>query len=88
MPRLQQNDEPVVDTASGVPIRQCAATRERYEQHAMIRFARAPSGEVTPDVRGKLPGRGVWITAERKTIDKAAENGVFSRGFKSATRAT
>lgn len=48
----------------------------------MIRFARAPGGEVVPDVSGKLPGRGVWVTATRKAVDEAAAKGVFSRRFK------
>jgi len=56
--------------------------RERVRQSKMVRYALSPDGIVTPDVAGKLPGRGVWALAERKVIDEAVEKGAFSRGFK------
>jgi predicted RNA-binding protein YlxR (DUF448 family) len=82
MPHLKQNDDKPLDNSPNGPIRQCAVTRERLTQTDMIRFARAPDGKVTPDVAGKLPGRGVWIKADRATLDAAGKKGAFSRGFK------
>ena len=64
------------------PMRQCAVTRESRSQHALIRFARSPDGIVVPDLAGKLPGRGVWITGDRETLEKGLKSGVFSRAFK------
>ena len=86
MPRLKQNDDPLLDTSNDGPIRQCAATRKRCVQREMIRFARAPDGTVTPDVGAKLPGRGVWVQANREIIDAGDITGVFSRGFKAQIR--
>ena len=52
----------------------------------MIRFVLGPAGEVVPDVKRKLPGRGIWITASRAAIEDAARRNVFARGFKRDVR--
>lgn len=49
----------------------------------MVRFVLSPDGVVTPDIRRRLPGRGVWITAHKDSVEEAARKGVFKRGFKS-----
>ncbi|GGB47994.1 DNA-binding protein [Roseibium aquae] len=51
----------------------------------LIRFVLDPEGRVTPDLKRKLPGRGVWITASRAAVEAAEKDGkkVFGRGFKS-----
>ena len=46
------------------PIRTCIVTRVERPPEEMIRFVLAPHGTVTPDLKRKLPGRGVWITAK------------------------
>ncbi|MEM9180675.1 MAG: RNA-binding protein [Pseudomonadota bacterium] len=63
-------------------VRQCAVTRERLAPDALIRFVRSPDGIVVPDVFGKLPGRGAWVTADRKIFEDGLQQGVFSRAFK------
>ena len=87
MPHLKQNDDKPLDNSPDGPIRQCAVTRERLAQADMIRFARAPDGTVTPDTAAKLPGRGVWIKADRAAVDAASKKGAFSRGFKGQAHA-
>jgi predicted RNA-binding protein YlxR (DUF448 family) len=52
----------------------------------MIRFVLGPDGTVVPDVRRRLPGRGVWIDATRDSVAQAARKRVFSRGFKAQAR--
>lgn len=75
---------PGEDTSS--PERQCAVTRERLEQVALVRFVLGPDDCVTPDVASRLPGRGVWVTANRATVEIAARKGAFARGFKASAR--
>ena len=70
------------DKRAGGSVRQCAVTRERLAPDALIRFVRGPDGTVIPDVFGKLPGRGAWVTADRAIIADSVENHVFSRAFK------
>ncbi len=72
----------------GDPERECAVTREKRPQSDMIRFVRAPDGTVMADLAGKLPGRGVWISADRASVTAAVEKGVFSRRFKAASKAS
>ena len=66
--------------------RTCALTREVKPAEEMIRFVIGPAGEVVPDVKRKLPGRGMWITASRASIEDAAKRNVFARGFKRDVR--
>ena len=74
------------DKHAGGPVRQCAVTRERLAPDALIRFVRSPDGRVVPDVFGKLPGRGAWVTADRVMIADSVENHVFSRAFKAPSQ--
>lgn len=48
----------------------------------MIRFVLGPEDKVFADLKRKLPGRGVWVTANRKMIGDAISRSAFSRGFK------
>lgn len=38
---------------------------------------------MVPDVAGRLPGRGAWLTASRPLVELAAKKKLFSRSFKS-----
>ena len=53
------------------PTRTCIATRETRGVEGMIRFVAAPDGMVTPDLKRKLPGRGVWVTATQEAVTEA-----------------
>jgi len=68
--------------------RSCALTRELKPTADMIRFVLGPDSEVIPDVKRKLPGRGLWITATRSAIVEAAKRNVFARGFKRNVKVT
>lgn len=48
----------------------------------MIRFVVGPDNTVFPDILGKLPGRGVWVSSTREDMDVAINKGGFKRGFK------
>ncbi len=63
--------------------RKCMATNKVEDTAKMIRYVLSPDGDVTPDIMGKLPGRGVWVTAHREPLAKAIKTGGFARGFKS-----
>ena len=62
--------------------RTCALTRQLKPAAEMIRFVVGPGGEAVPDVKRKLPGRGIWVTATRTAIEDAAKRNVFARGFR------
>jgi predicted RNA-binding protein YlxR (DUF448 family) len=62
--------------------RLCAVTRAVKPIEEMIRFVVGPEGDVVPDVKQRLPGRGLWVTALRPLVATAVKRNVFSRGFK------
>ena len=55
---------------------------------AMLRFALAPDGAVVPDIRRKLPGRGVWTSLSAEAVRRAAAKGAFARAFRAKANAT
>jgi predicted RNA-binding protein YlxR (DUF448 family)/ribosomal protein L30E len=67
--------------------RTCALTREVKPVSELIRFVVGPDGAVVPDVKRKLPGRGLWVTGTRSAIEQAVKRNVFARGFKREVRA-
>jgi len=62
--------------------RLCVATRAVRPVADLIRFVVGPNGGAVPDLKGKLPGRGVWVTATREALAEAIKRKVFARGFK------
>ncbi len=65
----------------------CARTSSLLPVSDMIRFVVGPAGEVVPDVKRKLPGRGIWIVARREAVAEAVKRNVFARGFKRDVKA-
>ncbi len=64
------------------PERRCIATGDTGPKTGLIRFAVGPDGAVVPDILGKLPGRGIWVSADRAALAKVAEKRLFSRAAK------
>lgn len=67
--------------------RMCIVTRRREPPEAMIRFVRGPDGVVAPDIRARLPGRGVWVSASAELVSEATKKRMFSRGLKETAEA-
>src|SRR4029450_1014164 len=74
-------------TDRSATMRMCAVSREQRPVDELIRFVLSPEGEVVPDLKRKLPGRGLWITASRARVAEAGRRNQFSRGFKRDVRA-
>jgi len=66
-------------TDRSATMRMCAVTREVRPIDELIRFVVSPTGEVIPDLKRKLPGRGLWVAADRASVDRAARKGLFAR---------
>ena len=81
---LAQDSELDRGTTSVAPgsERMCALTRKVLPVAELIRFVVGPAGEVVPDVKRKLPGRGLWVTGTREALAEAVKRNVFARGFK------
>lgn len=61
------------------PERRCLVTRAVRDKGSLIRFVVDPGGVVTPDLEGRLPGRGLWISAERQVLEQAVAKRLFGR---------
>ena len=61
--------------------RLCVVSRQVKPVDEMIRFVVGPQGDVVPDLKRKLPGRGIWVTATRRDLAEAVRRGAFARGF-------
>jgi predicted RNA-binding protein YlxR (DUF448 family) len=85
---IAQDSELDRGTTSGAPgtERFCALTRALKPVGELVRFVVGPSGEVVPDVKRKLPGRGLWISGTRSAVAEAIKRNVFARGFKREVR--
>jgi predicted RNA-binding protein YlxR (DUF448 family) len=61
------------------PERKCIASGESQPKAGLVRFCVGPDGQIVPDILGRLPGRGIYVAADRALIDKAAKKGLFAR---------
>jgi uncharacterized protein len=69
------------------PERTCIVSREARPPGELIRFVVGPDQEVVPDLKHRLPGRGVWVSASAEAVGAAVRRRLFSRAFKGEVRA-
>jgi predicted RNA-binding protein YlxR (DUF448 family) len=69
-------------TEKSATMRMCAVSREVRPIDELIRFVVSPQGDIVPDLKRKLPGRGIWISASRKAVAEAVRRHQFSKAFK------
>ena len=62
--------------------RRCIATGETQPKAGLIRFVVGPEGQVVPDILERLPGRGIWVSADAEALELAIKKKLFSRGAK------
>lgn len=67
--------------------RRCIVTGEVGPRERLIRFVVGPDGAVVPDLGEKLPGRGLWVSARRETVEMAIRKGLFSRAARAKVEA-
>ncbi len=80
LPSLEEADAP--EPTDKGPTRRCIVSGEILDKEALVRFAVSPDGLVVPDLSGKLPGRGLYVRADRATLDEAIRKKAFARGAK------
>jgi len=61
------------------PLRRCIVTRESGAKEAMLRFVLDPGRHVVPDLAGRLPGRGMWLSARADVLERAIKRGAFAK---------
>ena len=79
-----ENSEPraAATLAQAARQRRDLVTGAVMDEAALLRFVAGPDGAVVPDLARKLPGRGLWVEANRDAVTTAAKKGLFSRAAK------
>jgi predicted RNA-binding protein YlxR (DUF448 family) len=78
-------EEPLAPPSPG-PQRTCIATGETGAPERMIRFVVGPEGDVVPDLARRLPGRGLWVKAERAAVERAVAKNLFARAARASVK--
>ncbi len=66
------------------PERRCIVSGSSGTTDRLIRFVVGPEAQIVPDLAGRLPGRGIWVTASRDSLDKAEAKKLFARAARQA----
>ena len=61
------------------PERKCIVSGESQPKAGLIRFVLGPEDMIVPDIQGRLPGRGIYVSADREALAKASKKNLFSR---------
>ena len=67
--------------------RRCILTGEVQDPAGLVRFVVSPEGRITPDLAGKLPGRGLWLSATAAAVEEAARRGRFAHAARAPVTA-
>ncbi len=94
-PELAPDAAPETTAAPSAPATLAQAARQRRDlvtgqvmpEERLVRFVPGPDGSVVPDVARKLPGRGLWVAADRASVQTAVRKGGFSRAAKAKLNA-
>ncbi|CAA6605451.1 conserved hypothetical protein [Rhodospirillaceae bacterium LM-1] len=61
------------------PLRRCLGTGRIRPKEEMIRFVVGPEDALVPDLAAKLPGRGLWLSAEKDVVNTALKKSLFAK---------
>jgi len=67
------------DAAGDGPNRRCLVSGESRDKAQLLRFVVGPDNSIVPDVAGRLPGRGLWLTPARDIVEQAVAKRLFAR---------
>ena len=76
--------EDAADAPMTGPLRRCIVTREVLPKELLVRFVVGPAGDAIPDIAGELPGRGLWVKAERPVLASAVAKNLFAKAARRA----
>lgn len=81
-----ETDEALTSRDGVIRVRRCLVTREILPTEKLIRFVVGPDGAIAPDIAGRLPGRGLWLSAHRDIVSAACSGGVFAKAARQPVR--
>lgn len=62
-----------------IPMRQCLALNESFPKSELIRIVRTPEGEVLVDLKGKVNGRGAYLSRSKKAVEVAKKKKLLDK---------
>jgi uncharacterized protein len=74
----------IPDNEGALRERRCIVTGAVLPEDKLVRFVIGPDGDVVADIDAKLPGRGIWVSADAAVLAKAAAKNDFSRAAKAS----
>jgi len=83
-PTSEQDDDPAMaGPDERATHRRCIVSGETVATRRMVRFVIGPDSNLVPDVDNRLPGRGLWLSANRDMIETAASKRLFAKAARS-----
>lgn len=64
-----------------IPLRKCIGCGEMKDKRTLVRIVRNKEGEISVDLKGKMPGRGAYICRDIACLDKAQKARRLERAF-------
>jgi predicted RNA-binding protein YlxR (DUF448 family) len=77
----------VPDDEGALRERRCIATGAILPEEKLVRYVVGPDSDIVPDLDAKLPGRGIWLSADRAAIAKVLAKGGFAKAAKAKVSA-
>jgi uncharacterized protein len=68
--------------------RRCIATGAILPEEKLVRFVVGPDGDIVPDIDAKLPGRGLWLSADRALMARAVRKNDFAKAARAKVKVT
>jgi predicted RNA-binding protein YlxR (DUF448 family)/ribosomal protein L30E len=66
--------------------RRCIVTGDVRPREELLRFVVDPSGRLIPDITGRAPGRGIWVTPGHEHLRTAVSRKLFARAARQAVQ--
>ncbi|WP_374762818.1 DUF448 domain-containing protein [Yunchengibacter salinarum] len=66
--------------------RRCVLTGETLPPERLIRLVPGPDGVLAPDLKGKLPGRGLYVQCHGPNLQAGLDSGAFYKGASRALK--
>ena len=84
--QYEADHEPGAAAKAGGQSRRCLVSRQPRPRFGLIRFVLDPDGIVVPDLAEVLPGRGLWVAADRDILTKACKTNAFAKAARAAAK--
>ncbi|MFW5679445.1 MAG: DUF448 domain-containing protein [Pseudomonadota bacterium] len=66
--------------------RRCVVDRDSHDASRMLRFVVDPDDRLVFDADGRLPGRGLWLSADGEVVKKALARNLFAKAARRRVR--